>query len=89
MFKRKKVEQLAVERVTKYQAVFGSPDGQWVLEDLMSAHGMMSAHPANPEQMALKEGERLVVLRILTMLKTNPRQLLERIKQHESSLDEI
>lgn len=81
---RKKQEYTAVQRVQKYQAVFGTADGQWVLGDLMAAHGMLQPHPQKPEEMALKEGERLVVLRILTMLKTNPRLLLERIKQHEA-----
>lgn len=71
-------------RIRAYQKVFGSTLGQKVLHDMMRAHGMLQSHPADPQQMALKEGERLVILRILQLMKTNPRQLLERI-EHASS----
>lgn len=65
-----------------YQKVFSGPDGRAVLYDLMEYHGILSAHPKQATEMALKEGERLVVLRILALLKTNPNELMERIEEH-------
>lgn len=66
-------------RIKAYQDLFNTDLGSRVLNDMMRAHGMMSPHPVNPQEMALKEGERLVILRILTFLKINPRELIERI----------
>lgn len=76
----------AANRVHAYQKVFTSPEGERVLHDMMKAHGMLQSHPANPQEMALKEGERLVILRILALLKTDPKKLLERIE--DAQLDE-
>ena len=83
----KKVAMKGVKKLSQYQKVFSGPDGQAVLADMMKAHGMMSPHPNDPHQMALKEGERLVVLRILTLLKQDPKAVLERI-EHATKLDE-
>lgn len=87
MDKRKRAVRKSVQKLNMYQRVFSGPEGQAVLYDMMKTHGMLSPHPADPHQMALKEGERLVVLRILTILKTDPKQVLERIEQHEAELD--
>lgn len=73
-------------RIKAYKKVFGTVTGKKVLGDMMKAHGMLHSHPANAQQMALKEGERLVILRILQILDTNPAQLLERIA--DAQLDE-
>lgn len=78
-----------LERIQKYHDVFDSPEGQWVVNDLMAEHGMLSPHPPDPKKMMLKEGERLVVLRILTLLKENPARLRERIAEHERHLETI
>ncbi len=63
-----------------YLAVFSSPEGQLVLQDMMTRHGFLNAHPAPTNEMLLKEGERTVVLRILQILQTNPQQIVERLK---------
>ncbi len=74
-------------RLTRlYQKVFSGPDGSAVLYDLMNAHGMLTSHSSETNKMLLKEGERLVVLRILSILKTSPQQLLERIDENVDEL---
>lgn len=67
------------KRIKDYQDLFGTDIGQRVLHDMMLAHGFLSAHPAEPTQLALKEGERLVILRILRMMQIKPQQVIERI----------
>ncbi len=63
-----------------YHRVFSGPDGDRVLFDMMKKHGVLAAHPSSPQDMALKEGERAVVLRIMAYLKTSPQKLIERIE---------
>lgn len=70
----------AAARIRAYKSVFSTPLGKKVLHDMMKAHGMMRSHPADPQLMALKEGERLVILRILQLMETNPAKLIERIE---------
>lgn len=80
-------EEVRAERrrakIKGYQDLFNTPLGSKVLGDMMNAHGFKSPHPADPIQMAMKEGERLVVLRILTFLQINPTELRERMNSDE------
>ena len=73
-----------LKRIKAYQDLFNTPLGNIVLKDMMRAHGMWNPHPAETQQMAIKEGERAVLLRILTFLKINPTELIERIGDDES-----
>lgn len=85
----KKLADQGVSKVMAYQKVFSGPDGTKVLNDLMAAHGMLSStYHGNVKDMLIKEGERNVVLRILTMLKVNEKQLKERIEQYEREMAE-
>lgn len=75
-----KVAQKRAAVLKAYQNIFNSPDGQTVLADLMNAHGMLSSSfSGDPLKTVFKEGERNVVLRILTILKTDETQLKQRI----------
>jgi hypothetical protein len=69
-----------------YQKVFSGPDGRAVLYDMMATHGMLTPHHVDTNKMLLKEGERLVVLRILSILKVDVKQLLERIEEHDADV---
>jgi len=71
--------QKRLKKIKAYQDLFNSPTGAAVLADMMRVHGVLSAHPADPQSMAIKEGERAVVLRIMTFLQINPTELRERI----------
>ena len=89
MADKKKAAERKVAIVKAYKNLFGSPEGQLVLNDLMQTHGMMSSSfSGDSTQTVFKEGERNVVLRILTILKTNETQLRERIEAYARELDE-
>lgn len=58
-----------------YEAVFTTPPGRIVLEDLKRANHLYGAlvsapGPIDPMQMAIAEGERNAVLRILAILQS-------------------
>lgn len=79
----------ALTRAERYKKVFGGPDGEWVLHDLMSEHGMLSTTLRKDGTIDIgKEGERLVVLRILAQLQVDVAALRERIEAHAQVLDE-
>lgn len=72
-----------LKRIKAYQDLFNTNLGRLVLGDMMKAHGIFHPHPPDPYQMAIKDGERAVVLRIMTFLKINPNELIERIGEDE------
>jgi hypothetical protein len=75
--RKKKLDQVAC-----YQAIFSSEDGKKVLYDLMRTHYIIgSTFSKDPYETALKEGERNTVLRILSILKIDPIQLLDGINK--------
>lgn len=79
IFKR---EKKIVDTITAYQSIFNTPDGERVLYDLIkSCHILTPTMDPNPHEMAYKEGERSVVLRILQTLGQDPAALVKRIEQ--------
>jgi len=86
---KKNREDLVSKRLANYQAVFNSPTGQEVLNDLMKVHYIMTPTISTESlTMAHREGERNVVLRILTILNMNLTQLRERIKEDAKIRDD-
>ena len=81
-----KQSKVQLSKIQDYVDTFGTAAGQRVLGDMMSAHGMLSPHPIDPHKMMIREGERGVVLRILTLLKTDMKQLRERMEAHDRSI---
>jgi hypothetical protein len=68
--------------ISDYQGIFNSPQGRNVLKDMMRAHGFLgSSFSTNVLEMAQKEGERNVVLRILHNLNTNVNDVLKYIDE--------
>lgn len=63
----------------QYNNVFNvSPSGRAILEDMMNAHSFHNTtFSVDPYTMAFKEGERNVVLRILTILDTYKKEVEE------------
>jgi len=83
----RKVAERAVTRVDDYQKVFNSPHGKRVLYDLMlTCHMMQPLDTTNPTKMAFEEGQRQVVLRIMTYLKLDVAQLHERIREADAQM---
>ena len=75
--------------VERYQKVFSGVDGQWVLHDLMDKHNLMSSTLNKDGSVDIaKEGERTVVLRILSLLQTDVAELRERIEKHVEVLND-
>jgi hypothetical protein len=65
-------EKLAAIRQA-YRTVFATPEGRIVLTDLMTAHYMQSNLPMDTvNNMIFAEGQRNVVLRILTIIGITP-----------------
>lgn len=73
----------AVQVNISYRKLFATDEGQIVLSDLMRTHWMMGSTfvPGKPDEVALREGERNVVLRILKMLRTDPEEMRAKIER--------
>lgn len=68
--------------VRAYREVFNSEAGKIVLEDMMkSFYTLSSTFDPNPHEMAYREGERSVVIRILKTINTDPFQLRQRLEE--------
>lgn len=79
----------ALTRAERYQSVFSSPDGLWVLHDLMAEHHILGTTLNKDGSVDIsKEGERNVVLRILAQLRINVPELRERIESHVEVLND-
>ena len=74
-----------VAKLQDYKRVFSSEQGKRVLSDLIASHYMMGStftRGAGSEQdMAFKEGQRQVVLRIMTIMDQDPGQVAQAIKE--------
>lgn len=62
--------------VRAYKNTFSTDEGKAVLHDLMKTfHVLQSTMDSNPHEVAYKEGERSVVLRILRTINTDANDL--------------
>lgn len=76
------IRKKKLDQVANYQFVFNSEEGKKVLYDMMKTHYVIgSTFSKDPYEMALKEGERNTVLRVLSILKIDPQKLLEDINK--------
>lgn len=72
----------SIDRIISYQSVFSTAEGEKVLYDLMKEHHFISStFSKDPVEMALQEGERNVVLRILSILKVDVEALNKKIEE--------
>jgi len=73
-------------RIIDYQNTFGSDHGQRVLNDLMNTHSIISTVfvKGDPLEMALREGERNVILRIIGILGIKQSRIMELIKEEDN-----
>lgn len=86
MLFKPKVHKEYIKLVKDYQSVFNNEVGRNVLYDLMNQHNILSStFDDNAIEMARQEGERNVILRVLSLLKESPMKLLERINEHEKT----
>ena len=73
--------------ISYYKSVFGTPDGQIVLKDLMFTHYFFeTTHvPGDPHAIFLNEGQRSVINRIAFMIKVNPDEFLKQTVEKEAN----
>lgn len=85
MSQNKKISNKRSEIVSAYRQVFSSAPGKVVLFDLMRTCGVLKAsfiQDANAVQ--FNEGMRAVVIRILRLLREDPKKYLERVEDLET-----
>ena len=71
-----------VAKPSEYRRIFKSEAGKNVLSDLIDTHFVMRpTMDADSHTTAYNEGQRMVILRILKMLNTDPEQLKLRIEE--------
>jgi hypothetical protein len=81
LFKR----QERAERIRAYKRFFESDDGRLILNDLKrSCHFYTTTMDGNPQELAYKEGERSVVLRILRTISTDPAELEKILNEQDN-----
>ena len=71
-------------KVEDYQRTFKGPHGERVLLDLIATHFIMHPLPKDPNERDRAEGERNVVLRILSKLKVDPSKVQKLIQEADS-----
>lgn len=70
------------KRISDYKDTFGTAEGQRVLLDLMGTHGMLSpGFHKDPIEMARMAGERNVVIRILSLINVDMKQMKDMVEE--------
>lgn len=79
---KKKVSTKKLDITSDYKTVFTSEAGKRVLWDIMrNSFVLASTYCDNPHETALREGQRNVALRILSVLQTDEKKLLQQIEE--------
>ncbi len=75
-------------RSRKYQALFGSPDGEYVLKDICRlAHVAHSTYVKDdPARTQMNEGARNLALIILQLAKVDPQRIAEQLQQPQEEI---
>ena len=86
----RKLSKKRIVKLKAYQTFFTSEYGKQVLWDMIAAHHVMSSTfvKLDPLEMAMREGERNVILRILTILKTKPEKLTKLLEEADAYQDQ-
>lgn len=83
---KKSVKQ--VDKIIDYQLVFGTEAGKLVLHDLMLNNHLLSPTMDKcPYETAFNEGKRNAILRIMTILKQDPSELMKFLEEREEEGD--
>ena len=79
---RKKTANKKLDVTSDYKTVFDSEAGKRVLWDILrNSYVLGSVYCDNPHETALREGQRNSALRILSILQTDEKKLLEQIEE--------
>ena len=75
-------EKKISDTIIAYRKLFDCEEGATVLYDLIKACWVLrSTFDPNPHEMAYREGERAVVLRILRTIQTDPEAIIKLMEQ--------
>ena len=70
------------DMIMDYQKLFNTVHGKRVLYDLMNHHQVLSSsYSKEASETAFKEGERNVILRIMSLLEMDPREMRKQLKK--------
>ncbi len=77
-------EWLAVERLHHaYRNTFSGPHGELVLAHLVKKFGGDTFIAGAPDVSAMQQGQRRVILSIMTFLKREPNELIEQLQKQQ------
>lgn len=80
------LREVFIAKAKDYKRTFSSDQGQRVLHDLMREHKMMhSTYTRDKDEMIYMEGQRNVVLRILTLLEVDPEKLRAKYQEQKNA----
>lgn len=81
-------EKKAAGVIAAYKEVFSTPQGRAVLHDLMRVHSVLHGTiEKDPYLTYYREGARSVVLRIISQLNVDEKELLKRIDEMREEYD--
>ena len=81
---RQATRKYTLEQVQRYQRLFGSDDGKWVLADLEREFGFRTSFdPTNTHATAFQEGQRHVLLTIQQRVGFDAKPLITEILKYE------
>lgn len=86
-----RLQERKLSQLKDYKRTFSSEQGQRVLMDLISAHHVMGSTYVKGDaiDMAFREGQRQVILRIMTIMKYEPDQVAKTIREADQYVKEI
>lgn len=79
-------EEQAKRTIALYKSVFNSSEGKQVLFDLMKGNFVLGTTfvPKDPYEMALREGQRYSIIKILAILEIDPEQFVKSTSEEEN-----
>lgn len=78
----KELFQKQKDTVNSYKKVFGTPEGDLVLKDLMTKYGVITGtYDESPNAMYFKEGQRSVVFDILANINLDYKDFKEKYEE--------
>lgn len=87
MSDRSKPLKKRYSKIVAYKKTFSTTEGREVLLDMMNVHNVFdSTFDIDNSQMCRKEGERNVVLRLMTILKITPSQMQDLAEEIEKNV---
>jgi hypothetical protein len=87
---RKKFIDKQIAKPREYRRIFKTEAGKNVLNDLIDTHFVMRPTiDKDSHTTAYNEGQRMVILRILTMLNTDPEAIKQRIEESNNYVSNV